>query len=134
MCLFVCLRVHACVRACVCACVRACVRARVRACVRVCVRAGACVCVRACVCACVRQLFQQRVEALQQEAAAERQQLVETHMARGDALLSGRSRLALETYLTALQATPPRVHAHTHTHTHTHTCINMHPFIEMITD
>lgn len=49
------------------------------------------------------------VEALEQEAAGERQQLVETHMARVEALLNSRRRLALENYLSALQAKPARV-------------------------
>lgn len=61
---------------------------------------------RACVCL---QRFQEKVEALEQEAASERQQLVETHMARVEALLNDRRRLALESYLTALQQDPPRV-------------------------
>ncbi|KAJ8253224.1 hypothetical protein GJAV_G00210460 [Gymnothorax javanicus] len=56
----------------------------------------------------VIQHFQEKVEALEQEAASERQQLVETHMARVEALLNDRRRLALENYLTALQADPPR--------------------------
>lgn len=64
------------------------------------------------------QHFQEKVEALEQEAAGERQQLVETHMARVEALLNGRRRLALENYLGALQASPPRVNTHT-THTRT---------------
>lgn len=55
------------------------------------------------------QHFQEKVEALEQEAASERQQLVETHMARVEALLNDRRRLALESYLTALQQDPPRV-------------------------
>lgn len=63
-----------------------------------------------CVCVCVFvQRFQEKVEALEQEAASERQQLVETHMARVEALLNDRRRLALESYLTALQQDPPRV-------------------------
>lgn len=49
------------------------------------------------------------MEALELEAASERQQLVETHMARVEALLNDRRRLALESYLTALQQGPPRV-------------------------
>lgn len=49
------------------------------------------------------------MEALEQEATSERQQLVETHMARVEALLNDRRRLALESYLTALQQDPPRV-------------------------
>ncbi|XP_012730532.2 amyloid-beta A4 protein isoform X2 [Fundulus heteroclitus] len=56
----------------------------------------------------VIQHFQEKVEALEQEAAEERQQLVETHMARVEALLNSRRRLALENYLSALQTTPPR--------------------------
>lgn len=52
------------------------------------------------------------MEALEQEAASERQQLVETHMARVEALLNDRRRLALESYLTALQADPPRVNTY----------------------
>ncbi|XP_013884753.1 amyloid beta A4 protein isoform X2 [Austrofundulus limnaeus] len=56
----------------------------------------------------VIQHFQDKVEALEQEAAEERQQLVETHMARVEALLNSRRRLALENYLSALQANPPR--------------------------
>ncbi|XP_072300759.1 amyloid beta (A4) precursor protein b isoform X1 [Eucyclogobius newberryi] len=56
----------------------------------------------------VIQHFQEKVEALEQEAAGERQQLVETHMARVEALLNSRRRLALENYLTGLQASPPR--------------------------
>jgi len=59
------------------------------------------------------QRFQEKVEALEQEAASERQQLVETHMARVEALLNDHRRLALESYLTALQQDPPRVrHVH----------------------
>ncbi|XP_053732613.1 amyloid-beta A4 protein-like isoform X2 [Synchiropus splendidus] len=54
------------------------------------------------------QHFQARVEALEQEAAGERQQLVETHMARVESLLNSRRRLALENYLSALQANPPK--------------------------
>ncbi|KAL0963446.1 hypothetical protein UPYG_G00306500 [Umbra pygmaea] len=56
----------------------------------------------------VIQHFQEKVEALEQEAAGERQQLVETHMARVEALLNSRRRMALENYLNALQASPPR--------------------------
>ncbi|XP_024418420.1 amyloid-beta precursor protein isoform X5 [Desmodus rotundus] len=56
----------------------------------------------------VIQHFQEKVEALEQEAANERQQLVETHMARVEAMLNDRRRLALENYITALQAVPPR--------------------------
>ncbi|XP_045554717.1 amyloid beta (A4) precursor protein a isoform X5 [Salmo salar] len=55
-----------------------------------------------------KAVIQEKVEALEQEAASERQQLVETHMARVEALLNDRRRLALESYLTSLQAQPPR--------------------------
>lgn len=55
------------------------------------------------------QHFQEKVESLEQEAANERQQLVETHMARVEAMLNDRRRQALENYVTALQAVPPRV-------------------------
>ncbi|XP_061122201.1 amyloid beta (A4) precursor protein a isoform X2 [Syngnathus typhle] len=60
----------------------------------------------------VIQRFQEKVETLEQEAASERQQLVETHMARVEALHNDRRRLALESYLTALQQDPPRVLTH----------------------
>lgn len=49
------------------------------------------------------------MESLEQEAANERQQLVETHMARVEAMLNDRRRIALENYITALQTVPPRV-------------------------
>ncbi|KAM4887229.1 amyloid-beta precursor protein isoform 5-T5 [Thomomys bottae] len=58
----------------------------------------------------VIQHFQEKVESLEQEAANERQQLVETHMARVEAMINDRRRLALDNYLTALQAVPPRPH------------------------
>ncbi|XP_030208929.1 amyloid beta (A4) precursor protein a isoform X4 [Gadus morhua] len=54
------------------------------------------------------QRFQDKVDSLEQEAASERQQLVETHMARVEALLNDRRRLALESYLTSLQQEPPK--------------------------
>lgn len=53
------------------------------------------------------------VESLEEEAASEKQQLVETHLARVEAMLNDRRRLALENYLAALQADPPRVNTHT---------------------
>ncbi|XP_068273889.1 amyloid-beta precursor protein isoform X5 [Nyctibius grandis] len=56
----------------------------------------------------VIQHFQEQVESLEQEAANERQQLVETHMARVEAMLNDRRRIALENYITALQTVPPR--------------------------
>ncbi|XP_039986872.1 amyloid-like protein 2 isoform X3 [Xiphias gladius] len=56
------------------------------------------------------QHFQAMVESLEEEAASEKQQLVETHLARVEAMLNDRCRLALENYLAALQADPPRPH------------------------
>uniref|UniRef100_A0A8C5SV29 Amyloid-beta A4 protein n=2 Tax=Elapidae TaxID=8602 RepID=A0A8C5SV29_LATLA len=56
----------------------------------------------------VIQHFQEKVESLEQEAANERQQLVETHMARVEAMLNDRRGVALENYITALQAVPPK--------------------------
>nr|XP_056714443.1 amyloid-beta precursor protein isoform X1 [Euleptes europaea] len=56
----------------------------------------------------VIQRFQEKVESLEQQAANERQQLVETHMARVEAMLNDRRRVALENYVTALQSVPPR--------------------------
>ncbi|XP_069389404.1 amyloid-beta A4 protein isoform X2 [Paralichthys olivaceus] len=56
----------------------------------------------------VIQHFQEKVEALEQEAEGERQQLIETHNARVEALLNRRRRQAMENYLSALQASPPR--------------------------
>ncbi|KAG7331211.1 hypothetical protein KOW79_005180 [Hemibagrus wyckioides] len=56
----------------------------------------------------VIQHFQEKVEALEQEAANERQQLVETHIARVESLLNDRRRMALDSFLTALQADQPR--------------------------
>lgn len=49
------------------------------------------------------------VKALEKEAASEKQQLVETHLARVEAMLNDRRRVALENYLAALQSDPPRV-------------------------
>lgn len=49
------------------------------------------------------------VESLEAEAAIEKQQLVATHLARVEGMLNDRRRLALENYLAALQADPPRV-------------------------
>ncbi|XP_058242891.1 amyloid-like protein 2 isoform X3 [Hemibagrus wyckioides] len=56
------------------------------------------------------QHFQTMVESLEEEAASEKQQLVETHLARVEAMLNDRRRFALENYLAALQADPPRPH------------------------
>ncbi|KAM9113929.1 amyloid beta precursor like protein 2 isoform 2-T2 [Pangshura tecta] len=56
------------------------------------------------------QHFQAMVKSLEKEAATEKQQLVETHLARVEAMLNDRRRIALENYLAALQADPPRPH------------------------
>ncbi|KAL6479185.1 hypothetical protein MHYP_G00126180 [Metynnis hypsauchen] len=56
------------------------------------------------------QHFQAMVESLEEEAASEKQQLVETHLARVEAMLNDRRRFALENYLAALQADPPKPH------------------------
>uniref|UniRef100_K7GB27 Amyloid beta like protein 2 n=1 Tax=Pelodiscus sinensis TaxID=13735 RepID=K7GB27_PELSI len=56
------------------------------------------------------QHFQAMVKSLEKEAASEKQQLVETHLARVEAMLNDRRRIALENYLAALQADPPRPH------------------------
>ncbi|XP_035289109.1 amyloid-like protein 2 isoform X2 [Anguilla anguilla] len=56
------------------------------------------------------QHFQAMVESLEEEAASEKQQLVETHLERVEAMLNDRRRFALEYYLAALQADPPRPH------------------------
>uniref|UniRef100_A0A4W2DM63 Amyloid beta like protein 2 n=1 Tax=Bos indicus x Bos taurus TaxID=30522 RepID=A0A4W2DM63_BOBOX len=60
------------------------------------------------------QHFQAMVKALEKEAASEKQQLVETHLARVEAMLNDRRRVALENYLAALQSDPPRVMTHLH--------------------
>ncbi|XP_006901804.1 PREDICTED: amyloid-like protein 2 [Elephantulus edwardii] len=56
------------------------------------------------------QHFQAMVKALEKESASEKQQLVETHLARVEAMLNDRRRVALENYLAALQSDPPRPH------------------------
>ncbi|XP_048367992.1 amyloid beta precursor like protein 2 isoform X7 [Sphaerodactylus townsendi] len=56
------------------------------------------------------QRFQAMVKSLEKEAASEKQQLVETHLARVEAMLDERRRVALENYLVALQNDPPRPH------------------------
>uniref|UniRef100_A0A8C6SDK0 Amyloid beta (A4) precursor-like protein 2 n=1 Tax=Neogobius melanostomus TaxID=47308 RepID=A0A8C6SDK0_9GOBI len=56
------------------------------------------------------QHFQAMVESLEEEAASEKQQLVETHLVRVEVMHNDRRRLALENYLAALQADPPRPH------------------------
>ncbi|CAL8308368.1 unnamed protein product [Merluccius merluccius] len=54
------------------------------------------------------QHLQDKVDILEERVASERQQLVETHMARVEALLNDRRRLALDSYLTSLQQEPPK--------------------------
>uniref|UniRef100_A0A8C6QPY4 E2 domain-containing protein n=1 Tax=Nannospalax galili TaxID=1026970 RepID=A0A8C6QPY4_NANGA len=52
------------------------------------------------------------IKAVGREAASEKQQLVETHLARVEAMLNDRRRVALENYLAALQSDspqPPRI-------------------------
>ncbi|KAG8434695.1 hypothetical protein GDO86_012886 [Hymenochirus boettgeri] len=56
------------------------------------------------------QHFQATIKALEKEAASEKQQLVETHLARVEAMLNDKRRIALENYLSALQADSPRPH------------------------
>ncbi|XP_066455189.1 amyloid-beta precursor protein isoform X4 [Eleutherodactylus coqui] len=56
----------------------------------------------------VIERFQEKVESLEQEAANERQKLVETHMVRVEAILNDRRRVALENYILALQSDQPR--------------------------
>ncbi|XP_075420197.1 amyloid beta precursor like protein 2 isoform X2 [Tenrec ecaudatus] len=56
------------------------------------------------------QHFQAMVKVLEKEAASEKQQLVETHLARVEAMLNDRRRMALENYLAVLQSDPPRPH------------------------
>lgn len=70
------------------------------------------------------QHFQAMVESLEEEAASEKQQLVETHLARVEAMLNDRRRLALENYLAALQADPPRVNSQTRANC-VLTCLNV---------
>lgn len=57
----------------------------------------------------VLQHYQATVKALEKEAAHEKQQLVETHLERVEAMLNDKRRVALENYLSALQADSPRV-------------------------
>lgn len=55
------------------------------------------------------QHFQSVLQTLEEQVAGERQRLVETHLARVEAILNNNRRLALENYLTAVQADPPQV-------------------------
>ncbi|XP_075046655.1 amyloid beta precursor like protein 2 isoform X7 [Mixophyes fleayi] len=56
------------------------------------------------------QHYQATVKALEKEAAHEKQQLVETHLERVEAMLNDKRRVALENYLSALQSDSPRPH------------------------
>lgn len=49
------------------------------------------------------------LQTLEEQVAGERQRLVETHLARVEAILNNNRRLALENYLTAVQSDPPQV-------------------------
>lgn len=55
------------------------------------------------------QHFQSVLQTLEEQVAGERQRLVETHLARVEAMLNNNRRLALENYLTAVQSDPPQV-------------------------
>lgn len=55
------------------------------------------------------QHFQSVLQTLEEQVAGERQRLVETHLARVVATLNNNRRLALESYLTAVQTEPPQV-------------------------
>ncbi|XP_029958024.1 amyloid-like protein 1 isoform X2 [Salarias fasciatus] len=52
--------------------------------------------------------FQSVLQTLEEQVAAERQRLVETHLARVEAILNNNRQLALENYLTAVQSDPPQ--------------------------
>ncbi|XP_014885343.1 amyloid-like protein 1 isoform X2 [Poecilia latipinna] len=52
--------------------------------------------------------FQSVLQTLEEQVAGERQRLVETHLARVEVILNNNRRLALENYLTAVQADPPQ--------------------------
>lgn len=55
------------------------------------------------------QHFQSVLQTLEEQVAGERQRLVETHLARVEAILNNNRRLALENYLTAVQSDLPQV-------------------------
>lgn len=55
------------------------------------------------------QHFQSVLQTLEEQVAGERQRLVETHLARVVATLNNNRRLALESYLSAVQSNPPQV-------------------------
>ncbi|KAM9852303.1 amyloid beta precursor like protein 1 [Aulostomus maculatus] len=52
--------------------------------------------------------FQSVLQTLEEQVAGERQRLVETHLARVEAILNNNRRLALENYLAAVQSNPPQ--------------------------
>ncbi|KAK7886676.1 hypothetical protein WMY93_026297 [Mugilogobius chulae] len=52
--------------------------------------------------------FQSVLQTLEEQVAGERQRLVETHLARVEAILNNNRRLALENYLTVVQSDPPQ--------------------------
>ncbi|XP_019948270.1 amyloid beta precursor like protein 1 isoform X2 [Paralichthys olivaceus] len=52
--------------------------------------------------------FQSVLQTLEEQVAGERQRLVETHLARVEAILNNNRRLALENYLNAVQSDPPQ--------------------------
>lgn len=52
--------------------------------------------------------FQSVLQTLEEQVAGERQRLVETHLARVEAILNNNRRSALEYYLTAVQSDPPQ--------------------------
>ncbi|XP_063799712.1 amyloid beta precursor like protein 2 isoform X7 [Pseudophryne corroboree] len=56
------------------------------------------------------QHYQATVKALEKEAAHEKQQLVERHLEHVEGMLNDKRRVALENYLSALQAPSPRPH------------------------
>lgn len=60
-------------------------------------------------CVSVSQHFQAVLQTLEEQVAGERQRLVETHLARVVATLNNNRRLALESYLSAVQSEPPQV-------------------------
>ena len=49
------------------------------------------------------------LQTLEEQIAGQRQKLVETHLARVVATLNNNRRMALESYLTAVQTAPPQV-------------------------
>ncbi len=55
------------------------------------------------------QHVQSVLQTLEEQVAGERQRLVETHLARVVATLNNNRRLALESYLSAVQSDPPQV-------------------------